>query len=75
MWVWQSQAPAGTSKFTGVDGWAAFAKAVRLGMATPAAMEARRIPRLVSIGSSPLLRFCVLDFALRNAGGHVSSPS
>src|SRR4030088_3263044 len=51
MWVWQSQAPAGTSKFTGVDGWAAVANTVRLGMVTPAAMEARRILRLVSIGS------------------------
>src|ERR1700720_4234367 len=50
MWVWQSHAPAGTSKFTGVDGWAAVARAVRLGMVTPAAMEASRILRLVSIG-------------------------
>src|ERR1700681_3285369 len=56
MWVWQSQAPAGTSKFTGVEGWAAFARTVRLGMVTPAAMEASRIPRLVSIVSSPLFR-------------------
>src|SRR5258708_21837459 len=49
MWVWQSQAPAGTSKFIGVEGWAALARTVRLGMVTPAAMEASRIPRLVSM--------------------------
>src|ERR1700677_4501166 len=60
MWVWQSQAPAGTSKFTGVDGCAAFAKAVRWGMVTPAAMEARRIWRLVSIAFSPLWAFVFL---------------
>src|SRR6202022_3722055 len=40
MWVWQSQAPAGTSKFTAVDGWDAFARA--LGMDTPAAMGGRQ---------------------------------
>ena len=43
MWVWQSQAPAGMSKFTGVEGCAAFARTVRLGMVTPAAMEASKI--------------------------------
>jgi hypothetical protein len=41
------------SKFTGVDGWAAAAKAVRSRMVTPAAMEARRILRLVNIVSVP----------------------
>src|ERR1700738_4257231 len=51
MWVWQSQAPAGTSEFTAVDGCAAVARAVLLGMVTPAAIEASSIPRLVSIGS------------------------
>src|ERR1035437_1973438 len=64
MWVWQSQAPAGTSKFTGLDGWDAFAYAVRLGMVTPAASEASRIPRLVSIGSLPV--FSWFSFALRD---------
>jgi hypothetical protein len=38
--VWQSQAPAGISKFTGVDGCGALADAVLLFMVTPAAMEA-----------------------------------
>jgi len=56
MWVWQSQAPAGMSKFTGVAGCAAVAKTVRLGMAIPAAMEASRIPRRVSMVFS-LVRF------------------
>src|ERR1700676_4971331 len=32
MCVWQSQAPTGTSKFTGVDGCDAVARAVRLRM-------------------------------------------
>src|ERR1700733_9487879 len=49
MWVWQSQAWAGTSKFTGVAGWEAAAEAFRLGMVTPAASEARRRWRLVSM--------------------------
>src|ERR1700722_3424914 len=56
MWVWQSQAPAGMSKFTGVDGCAALAMVVRLDMVTPAAMEARRIWRRLSIAFSPLFR-------------------
>src|ERR1700738_898619 len=57
MWVWQSQAPAGMSKFTGVDGCAAVAKTDRLGMdVIPAAMEASKIPRRVSMVVS-LLRF------------------
>jgi hypothetical protein len=47
--VWQSQAPAGTSKFTGVDGWDALAETSRLCMVTPAAMEASRILRRVSM--------------------------
>src|ERR1700675_2935147 len=50
MWVWQSQAPGGISKFTGVMGCAAFASAVRLGRATPAAIEASRRLRLLSMG-------------------------
>jgi hypothetical protein len=52
MWVWQSQAPAGTSKLTGVDGCAALANALLAFMATPAATEASRIPRRVSMASS-----------------------
>ena len=52
MWVWQSQAPAGTSKFTAVDGCAALANALLVFMATPAATEASRIPRRVSMVSS-----------------------
>src|SRR5215475_6945448 len=49
MWVWQSQAPASTSKFTGVDGWAAFARTSRFVMETPAAMDASNSPRRVSM--------------------------
>src|ERR1700737_1332440 len=62
MWVWQSQAPAGMSKFTGVEGCAAAAKTDRLGMVvSPAAMEASKIPRRVSMVVS-LLRFPRLWF-------------
>src|SRR5213596_370747 len=52
MWVWQSQAPAGTSKFTGVAGWEALAKPVRRCMAAPAAMAPIRTSRRVSMGFS-----------------------
>ena len=67
MWVWQSQAPAGISKFTGVEGWAALADAILLFvlfMVTPAAMEAEasRIARRVSLVFS-LVRFR-FEFAL-----------
>src|SRR5439155_13756270 len=49
MWVWQSQAPAGTSKFTGVAGWEALAKPVRRRMAAPAAIAPIRTSRRVSM--------------------------
>src|SRR5437773_547372 len=52
MWVWQSQAPAGTSKFTGVAGCEALAKPVRRCMAAPAAIAPIRTSRRVSMGSS-----------------------
>src|SRR5579871_5165534 len=52
MWVWQSQAPAGTSKFTAVDGCAALANTPLVFTATPAATEASWIPRRVSMVSS-----------------------
>src|SRR5260364_275324 len=53
MWVWQSHAPAGTSKFTGVDGCAALEDAWLPVMVTHAAMEASIISRRVSIGRLP----------------------
>src|SRR5205809_199468 len=52
MWVWQSQAPAGTSKFTRVAGWDALAKPVRRCTAAPAAIAPIRISRRVSMGFS-----------------------
>src|SRR6266496_2929048 len=52
MWVWQSQAPAGTSKFTGVAGWEALAKPVRRCMVAPAAIAPSRTSRRVSMGFS-----------------------
>src|SRR6266496_5967304 len=52
MWVWQSQAPAGTSKFTGVAGWEALAKPVRKCMVAPAAIAPIRTSRRVSMGFS-----------------------
>src|SRR5437016_12589162 len=52
MWVWQSQAPAGTSKLTRVAGWDALAKPVRRCMAAPAASAPIRTSRRVSMGFS-----------------------
>src|SRR5216684_238076 len=49
MWVWQSHAPAGTSKFTGVAGWDALAKPVRRCMVAPAAIAPIRTSRRVSM--------------------------
>src|ERR1039458_2076644 len=73
MWVWQSQAPAGTSKFTGVAGCDAFASAVRSGMATPAAMEASRRSRGLSMGRLLCSAFSVLfgggGIRARHGGG------
>src|SRR5713226_1705418 len=61
MWVWQSQAPAGTSKFTGVAGWEALGKPVRMCIVAPAAIAPIRISRRVSMGfllGWKLIRFC-----------------
>src|SRR5882762_6099389 len=88
MWVWQSQAPAGTSKFTAVDGCAALENASLLVMVTPAAMEASIILRRVSIGRLPacssvmrVIRAPALSVAGREGGyrgtawaGRVRSP-
>src|SRR6266852_5229909 len=52
MWVWQSQAPAGTSKFTSVAGWEALAKPVRRCTVAPAAIAPIRTSRRVSMGFS-----------------------
>src|SRR5437773_9961520 len=52
MWVWQSQAPAGTSKFTRVAGCEALAKLVRRCTAAPAAIAPIRTSRRVSMGFS-----------------------
>src|SRR6266481_7203394 len=70
MWVWQSQAPGGTSKFTGVDGCAAVAKTGLSGIVIPAAMEASRTPRRVNIGLLPVAFFALLDLALRERIAH-----
>src|SRR5882762_3212216 len=71
MWVWQSQAPAGISKFTGVDGCAALARTVRLFMVTPAAIEASIILRRVSIGVLPAIALLI---CLRQAGREPIGP-
>ncbi len=52
MCVWQSQAPAGTSKFTGVAGWAALARPALARISNPPAIVPATNLRLVSIGSS-----------------------
>src|SRR5437016_14442143 len=81
MWVWQSQAPAGTSKFTAVDGWAALARTVRLFMVTPAAIEASIILRRVSISVLPAfallivcVRSCARDYRDKPVAGRVTRP-
>src|SRR4029453_19342061 len=51
MCVWQSQAPAGTSKCTGVAGWDAVAWLVRGRRRAPVASAPTRMARRVSIGS------------------------
>src|SRR5262245_65618389 len=50
MCVWQSQAPAGTSKCTGVAGWDAVAWLVRGRRRAPVASAPTRMARRVSIG-------------------------
>src|SRR5579872_1437382 len=64
MWVWQSQAWGGTSKFTLVDGCAAVAKAVRFCTATPAATDASRRSRRLSMVVSPFLALVGYSAAL-----------
>src|SRR6267378_344367 len=49
MWVWQSQAPDGTSKFTCVAGCEALANPVRMYMVAPAAIAPIRTSRRVSM--------------------------
>src|SRR5262245_23695479 len=50
MCVWQSQAPAGTSKFTDVAGWDAFAWLVRVCRMAPVASVPTSMARRVSMG-------------------------
>jgi hypothetical protein len=52
MCVWQSQAPAGRSKFTGVAGWAALARPALARISNPPAIALATNLRLVSICSS-----------------------
>jgi hypothetical protein len=52
MWVWQSHAPEGTSKFTAVAGCEAFANADPPRMATPIAMPPSNIARRVGMEPS-----------------------
>src|SRR5262245_45069025 len=54
MCVWQSHAPTGTSKSTGVDGCDAFARAIRVRMVTPRAIAPSSTLRRVNIGFSLL---------------------
>src|SRR6267143_6157190 len=49
MWVWQSQAPGGTSKFTRVAGCEALAKLVRRCTVAPAAIAPIRTSRRVNM--------------------------
>src|SRR5258706_1832911 len=49
MCVWQSHAPGGTSKLTGVAGWEALASPVRVRSMIPAAIVPSRTSRRVGI--------------------------
>ncbi|MGE9009363.1 hypothetical protein ACO2JO_12315 [Leptospira interrogans] len=60
------------SKFTGVAGWAALARTVRLFMVTPAAIEASIILRRVSIGVLPVR---LMSLIVRIATGRVAGRS
>src|SRR5258706_14008798 len=62
MWVWQSQAPAGTSKLTRVAGWDAFARPPFAWISNPPASAPATNPRLVGMAcllsdTSALARF------------------
>src|SRR4051794_33365186 len=73
MWVWQSQAPAGTSKFTGVDGCDALARAFWRCMVIPTAMEASRTLRRLNIISLPVFYFqCAQDSTFHGASTHAA---
>src|SRR6266446_9332516 len=74
MWVWQSQAPAGTSKLTGVAGWAALARTGRARIMTPAAIAPSRTSRRVSMGSSSGGILSVLLRVRLVLGFHVEVP-
>src|SRR5579864_1816456 len=67
MCVWQSQAPAGTSKFTVADGCEALAKLVRVRMEIPAAIAPSRTSRRVSMDSSRVPPFSPLGIERRGA--------
>jgi hypothetical protein len=71
--VAQAQAAAGRSKFTGVDGWAAVARAVSLRMVTPAAIEASSILRLVNMVSLPGI-FCFHCGRIARPSSEVHAP-
>src|SRR5712692_400769 len=60
MCVWQSQAPAGTSKFTGVAGWAALARPALAWTSNPPAIAPATNLRLVSMSSS-MNQICGLE--------------
>src|SRR5882724_7954814 len=55
MWVWQSQAPAGTSKLTDVAGCDALARARRARVTAAAAIAPMMVSRRVSMAGSDLL--------------------
>src|SRR5215470_3927146 len=54
MWVWQSQASAGTSKFTAVAGWAALAWLALVRIRPPAHIAPISASRRVSMVSSAM---------------------
>src|SRR5712692_6387638 len=62
MCVWQSQAPAGTSKFTGVAGCEALARLGRARMTAPATIAPTRTSRRVSMVPPRGLRGAMISY-------------
>src|ERR1051326_3098416 len=77
MWVWQSQAPTGTSKATGVAGWDALARAVRMRMLALRAIAPINTSRRVSMSLLPwdaLYTSACWLFAQRFASAAAAQP-
>ena len=70
MCVWQSQAPAGTAKVTGVAGWDAVARLVRGRRMRPVASAPTRSVRRVSMGCLLCMTSVVVAVGYQGVAGH-----